>query len=53
MKLIINKLEIQLLALWGYTYKQKSEEVGLPFEEDELRLLKKIDKLRGKKESVK
>jgi hypothetical protein len=52
MKLILNKREIQELALWGYQYKDKSEEVGVPFDEDELALLSKIDKLRGRKEGT-
>jgi hypothetical protein len=49
MKLIINKREIQELALWGYHYKDKCEEVRIPFEADENKLLAKIDKLRGKR----
>jgi len=49
MKLIINKREIQELALWGSVYKDKTEEIGMKFEEDQLKLLAKIDRLRAKK----
>jgi hypothetical protein len=49
MRLILNKRELQELALWGSVYKTKTEEVGMKFEEDQIRLLEKIEKLKKPK----
>lgn len=43
MNLRINKHELQLLKLWGTIAESQAESVGVPFEEDEIKLLKKLE----------
>ncbi len=41
-------MEVQELRLWGYAYKEKQEETGLKFEEDQKKILTKLNTLVGK-----
>lgn len=48
MNLRLTKMEVQELRLWGYAYKEKQEETGLKFEEDQKKILTKLNTLVGK-----
>ena len=43
-KLIITKVELEEILLWGKSYERMSENAKLPFEPDEKRLMEKLRK---------
>ncbi len=46
MRLLINKRDLQNLILWGTDAEYKAKSVGIPFESDELKTIKKLKELR-------
>jgi len=45
----LTKMELEEIIVWGRHYQDKAEEVGMPYDEDEKKLLQKLRKARDKK----
>jgi ribosomal protein L24 len=44
----LNKNDLQSVLVWGLSYVEKCKELRLPFEEEEVIILKKLGKARDK-----
>lgn len=48
MRIRLSRSDIQHILLWAQQSKDKAEEVGLPFEADELAIIDKLKTIRDK-----